>query len=206
MPSAKKGITEQQKLLMLGGIVTVLLGFVGYQLLWRPMSAKMGVAKPKAAKMAADLEALRRELERLPALEQSVAEQRTQVSALEGRLAQGVAIDTVLADLSVLAQEAQVRLESLEPLSPPKPSTKKRAETVPAVAPGQGVYEEVPIQIRAKGGYHQLGAFIAALERHARFMRLTYLEMTGNADEPWRQSAHITVSTFRLVEPAGAVR
>lgn len=185
--------TEQQKALLLVAIVALLAVVLAYQFVWRPMTEKRGTVGPQVARLRADLENLKRQLSHVAEVEQATAQRRAAVAQLEARLSRGVAIDTLLADLSSMAKEAHVRIESLEPLD------------VKGAAPGsEGVYAEIPIQIHAKGGYHQLGTFLSALEQSPRLMRVVRLELTGNDDEPWRQSAHVIVSTFRLLGPAEA--
>ena len=193
MPPLKK---EQQQALILIGILAVLGGVLGYQFVWQPMArssktaATAATTRPHTAQSRSDLENLKRQLSRLPDLERVTAERRAAVGQLEGRLAKTATLDTLLADLSAMATASHVRIESVEPL-----------ETQGAAEGSQGVYAEMPIHILAKGGYHQLGAFINTLEQHARMLRLVHLEISGNADEPWRQSAAMIVSAFRLLEP-----
>ena len=186
---------EQTQIFILVGIVAVLGGVLGYQFVWRPIMPQSAAARPQMARLRTDLHNAKRQLSRLPELEQATAARRSVVEQLEGRLFKTVAVDTLLADLSSMASAAHVRIESLEPID------------VKGAAEGsQGLYAEIPIQIRAKGGYHQLGEFIDALEQYERLIRLVHIEITGKADEPWRQSADMIVSTFRLLEPAQAAR
>lgn len=184
---------EQQQFLMLGGILALLAMVLGYQFIRPAMTRARDTAGPALGRVKADLDNLRRQLDRLPEVEQATSQQRAAVVALTARLAQSATLDTLLADVSVMAREAHVRIESLEPL-----------ESAGPAQGSEGLYAEVPIEIHAAGGYHQLGAFLNAIESHARLMRLVRLEITGNADEPWRQSAQLIVSTYRLLEPKEA--
>ena len=156
------------------------------------MLGKFKNSKPKVARLRVDLENSKRQISRLAEMEKAAIQRRGSVAHLEARLSKSVAIDTLLADLSAMAKEAHVRIESLEPM-----------EVKKAASDSGGVYAEIPVQVWAKGGFHQLAAFINALESNPRLMQLVRLEISnGGGDQLWQQSAHIMVSTFRLLESA----
>ena len=184
---------DQQKMIILGVIVAALVVVVVPRVAPKPSAGKPGAAGPQIARLRADLGNVKHQMDHAEQIRQATAARHASIERLEARFVQGPAVDTLLADLSLMAKAAHVRIDSLEPM-----------DVRQATAGSQGYYAEVPVQVWAKGGYHQLGTFIHALEQHQRLMRLVRLEITGNADEPWRQSAHIIVSTFRLMEPAGA--
>jgi len=102
-----KGISEQQKLLILAGIIGVLLVWVGYQFVWRPFTAKSGTARPKIAKMRADLENAQRQVERLPEL--------GYLKKIDEQAYQRVKADHVIMDWIEVYEQAKPDLDALPP-------------------------------------------------------------------------------------------
>ncbi len=189
-----KPLTQQQQVMILGGILGVLAVFLCQQLVWRPQWSRVQTVRPQVARLRADIEQITQRAGRLGQMEQASTKQQERLQALEARFAQGLAVDTLVADLSMMAKAAHVRIESLEPLN---------LQQTAAEGSG-GYYAEIPIQLVARGGYHQLGAFVNAMERSPRLMRLIRLEMDSNPAEPWRQSARIIVSAYRLLTPVAS--
>lgn len=61
-----------------------------------------------------------------------------------------------------------------------------------------GLFHEVPIEISAKGGYHQMGQFINKLETLDNFMEVKDLEITADKATPRRHFFRLLVSTYIL--------
>ena len=71
----------------------------------------------------------------------------------------------------------------------------------------QGFYAEVPIAIKVKGGYHEVGLFLDALSRLPRIINVSDITM-GNAKEDERSGIIVLdisalATTYRYVEKGG---
>ena len=71
----------------------------------------------------------------------------------------------------------------------------------------KGFYAEVPISIKVKGGYHEMGLFLDAVSKLPRIINVSDITM-GNAREDERSGAiHLDISalatTYRYVETGG---
>ncbi len=71
----------------------------------------------------------------------------------------------------------------------------------------QGFYAEVPIAIKVKGGYHEVGLFLDALSRLPRIINVSDITM-GNAKEDARSGVIVLdisalATTYRYVEKGG---
>ena len=71
----------------------------------------------------------------------------------------------------------------------------------------QGFYAEVPIAIKVKGGYHEMGLFLDALSRLPRIINVSNITM-GNAREDARSGVILLdisalATTYRYVEKGG---
>ena len=91
----------------------------------------------------------------------------SKINSYEEKLSSEKEIPALLEELSEMANQTGVKIDSIEP---PKLGTAEKGK----------LYQEVPILIRGKSGYHQLGRFINRLENSARFMKVKGIDITGN--------------------------
>ena len=62
------------------------------------------------------------------------------------------------------------------------------------------VYQEIPILITAKSGYHELGQFLAKLENAERFMKVVGMTIKSNKATPKKHDAELLVLTYILTK------
>ena len=58
------------------------------------------------------------------------------------------------------------------------------------------IYEELPIALTARSGYHELGAFINQLENSERIFMVKTIEIKADPSDPKRHHATLVVETF----------
>lgn len=73
-----------------------------------------------------------------------------------------------------------------------KPQRSEKAEQA------SDVYTELPIDIEATSGYHQLGYFINRLENADRFMKIKNLRIEASDDDVLKHDISLVVSAFVL--------
>ena len=60
-------------------------------------------------------------------------------------------------------------------------------------------YQEIPIMISARSGYHELGSFISKLENADRFMEVSDIKLKANSANFRKHNVELIVSTYLLV-------
>ncbi len=91
--------------------------------------------------------------------------------------------------LSRLASQTQVRILSIFPQRTPD-----AGKGVPESAPL--VYKDIPIQVDAMAGYHQLGTFISLIESGEKPIRISSLRISSNPKEPKRHTIKLLLRSY----------
>jgi Tfp pilus assembly protein PilO len=116
-------------------------------------------------------------------LREDVAAALTTLEQQRPALAEGSDAGWLLQELSRLVKDAHLEVTSI---TPHPPSTA-----------GEGV-AIVSASLQFATTYHQLGRFVARLERHERFLRIDALQITPNVAQPGKVNVRVTVSAVAL--------
>ena len=108
-------------------------------------------------------------------------------------------VPAIIELLSNLAGQSSVKIQTIVPLRQ-SVSGDSRNAGMGDVGVHPLVYKEVPIEIDAIAGFHQLGTFLSAVESGERPMRLSSLRISGNPKEPKRH--HIKLVVWLYVVPS----
>jgi Tfp pilus assembly protein PilO len=188
----RKLTKEQSQSILLGLLVAAVFLYVLVVLF-------IGPARREAQQVGQQLPTAR---ERMRALEfgtmneailRSQYEQMEQsVGSLRAVLPSEDTLSSSIETLSDLADTAQVKIQTIFPLRGMKDveQEKDQAPATPAV------FKEVLIQIDALAGFHQLGAFISAMETSPKPMRLSSLRISANPNEVKRHTAKIVIRAY----------
>lgn len=159
----------------------------------------------EARRLAQEVQSARQRvgtLEAAVANEQSLRAQYQQwdekVQSLRVFLPAQEELPAVLERLSALANQTQVKIETIFPQRSPgdrKPAEGSSGKSAPT-QPGPGAYEEALIQVEALAGYHQLGAFLGAVESGDKPVRVSSLHMVGNPKEPKRHHIKLLLRAY----------
>ncbi len=194
---------DQRTLLLILGL-GLIIGWVYFVYIVSPLSREV-------AKLGRDVRAGRDKVQLLGAAtanEAALQEQYRQatqlVRALRSRLPAQGKREAMIEWLSALASQSHVKIQTIFPqptLKPPETLLNPGSvETEPAV------YEEVPIQIDALAGYHQLGDFLGRIESGERAMRVVSLRISASPKEMKRHTVKLLVSAyFATSEDEGGV-
>lgn len=98
-------------------------------------------------------------------------------------------IPAFLDSLAVMARDANVRIVAITPVAGKETEGEKGR-----------IYQEMPIQISAKSGFHELGRFLASLESSDRFIKVVDLDIRGNNATPKRHDVDLLLTTYVLVK------
>ena len=193
---------EQQ--VLLGIIVAVVAAVVVYYMyLVRPLLAKV-----------VDLERnIHLEEQKLQHVEQLVAQEpklRTEhqelskaMQALRDAMPPEQELASVIEHLSGLASTAGVKIQTIFPQRSLENLKVVANLNDPAAAAAEPkLYKDIPIQIEALTGFHQLGAFLGEVERGKQPMQLKSLRITENFRESRRHTVEMIVVAYFAVSNA----
>jgi type IV pilus assembly protein PilO len=157
------------------------------------------VVGPLLRSLRQQRESLRTARASLQQIEQAIAREpqwRTQLDALtfdmkalHEAMPAEEALPAVIERLSEMATRAGLKIQTIFPQRTTEGRESKDAPTA-------DLYKEVPIQIDALSGYHQLGMFLSSVERHAQPMRLKNLRITSNNKDGKRHNVKMVVVAY----------
>ena len=136
-------------------------------------------------------------------LEQQVARLRAAIPTEEG-------LPAVIERLTELAGQTGVKLQLIVPQRPLASATQTtgrsgeakalRAERSAGTGEGSGLppYTEIPIQLDALAGFHQLGTFLSRVEQGEHPMQLRSLRISENPKLLRRQVVKMTLAAYLL--------
>ncbi len=177
-------VSGRQRQVLWGLLVAVgLVVWVNLFLLpqWKEASRLNGEFK----RLREQVNRLHRDLAKLPTLERD----RARLAAQSDTAATGASPEEQLPDLlgriAQSAHAAHLRLLSLKP----------KVE-IWQMQPGPSGYLEVPLEISAQAGYHQIGRFMDGLERSENPLRVQRLAIKSSQQDMWNHTAAITLRAY----------
>lgn len=179
MPLNAKDPRFQKLLLGLLGLAGLLYCF--FFTTWVPFTYKANASQLSALSaqymsMTKDLNKARQSAHQLSYLEREYELLHRKWEQGQALLPQMVDMAWVLRTLTLMGNQSGVEFTLFRPL-PPKPAQ---------------YHTENPIEIKAVGGYHQIGAFLAEVANLSRIVNVTNLEITTNKDRIEDQPAAVS--------------
>lgn len=120
-------------------------------------------------------------------LKKKVAEYNEKIELYEKKLPAQQEIPNLLENLSKMARNANITIIGITPVTLKLQKEKKVT-----------VYQETPILITAKSGYHELGHFLNNLENGDRFMKVVDMGIKANAMSSKKHDVELMVYTYVL--------
>lgn len=175
-------------------ILMVLLGviiFVMYiYFIFMPQVARDIDLIGKTIRMKGDLKEARSLISEKETLKKKAAEFNEKIEIYEKKLPVEQEIPNLLENLSKMAINANITIIGITPAVLPDLKAQKGKK-------GQ-IYQETPILITAKSGYHELGRFLNNLENGDRFMKVADISIKANAAAPNKHDVELMVYTYVL--------
>ena len=115
-------------------------------------------------------------------------------------------MSALLEEFANMARKSDVTILSITPQevrkpAPARPQTKRsRRRTAKKKPAPKGYFEEVPIIITARSGYHQLGHFVQILEQGDRFITIRDIQINADRRDPWMHDVKILMTTYVSVD------
>lgn len=196
---------REQRIVLLGGAGVLFA-------VWVYSVYLVGPLLREGANLGQQVRSVREQLNMLESTAASEARLRQQqqqlsqtVESLRGQLPTEAQIPAVIEHLSDLASQTGVKIQAIFPQRPvgtPDSGPPSRGK----VASQPLVYKEIPIQIDALAGYHQLGAFLSFVETGEKPMQVTSLRIAATQKEIKRQTIKLLLRLyFAVTEEASAI-
>jgi len=178
----KFGKDKKQTLLIGVAIFLAIMIAYGY-IFFRPHAGELMALFSKLSNLKLELSSAKTDIATKPMLEKTKASLLSKIDYYEKQLPEQKEIPKILESLSEIAIGAGVKIIAIKP-----------AESSVEGA----IYQEMPIQIKAKCGYHQLGRFINSLETGDRFMKVTDINLASNAEDMLNHNVELQIKTYTL--------
>lgn len=179
---------EQRKFLIIASAAVIFL-VVDIFFILKPMFAKTWELNQRIGSINKDVDELKRKISTLDSAKGKLGALKSEYENYEKRFPKADEIPSLFETLSTIAVKSKVGIVAVRPMV---------AEKGPA-AKVSSLYQEIPIEIRAKGGYHQLGDFINKMEMLNRFMEVKDIEITREDAAAKRENLRLLVSTYILL-------
>jgi len=184
-PEIQLDEAKKKALLIYGGAALVIL--IAYFFFFlKPGLGKLFELLPKVRERKIAIKSVRNDLLLEDKLKVRLRVLKKGSSEYEKKLPREKELPIILENLSKIARSSRVKILSITP----------QAEKVG----GEGVYQEVPVLISARSGYHELGAFIDRLENNARYMQVSDIKIRSAGDNPKRHNVEFIVHAYTVKE------
>lgn len=196
-------LTKERR--QLAGLFALVAGgvWVYYAMVFMPLFRGVAQAARETAATGKQLHQIRELLAQEPRLRQEQAQLTQSLEALRPALPKEEDLPATIQALSEAASQSGVRIQTIVPQRSvetfgPVASSPAKKTRAPAAPP---LYRQIPIQIDAAAGFHQLGAFVTRMESGPQALRVTTLRVTSEkAKDPRRHQIKLTVlGSFSMV-------
>lgn len=181
---------KQQAMLAIALAILVMIALDVYVIL-RPQISRIMVVLSQRGRVALDLRMARSDVSNIGRYKSDIEAYKEKVDLYEKRLPAEAEIPGLLEDLSVMAKRSGITIVGITPV-PKAPVKEEKAEK-------ERIYQEFPILISAKSGYHELGSFLNDMENAARFMKVVDIEIRTNKSTPKKHDVDLIVCTYILL-------
>ncbi|MBI4341108.1 MAG: type 4a pilus biogenesis protein PilO [Candidatus Omnitrophica bacterium] len=183
---------QQVQTMALFGLFGALGFYVYVQYLFAPMSRDAKSVEQQVRGLRERL----RSLEAATANEAALQAQYRQVEQVVGALRTAMPdegeLPSVIELVSALAEKSDVKIQTVFPQRTVAVSESSTGREAP-------VYKEVPIQIDALAGFHELGTFLSLVEMGEKPMQVMSLRISANPKEPRRHQVNLLVRAYFAV-------
>jgi len=166
----------------------LIIASVSYNFIFYPLIAEIKSISGEIARKKADIQRARIKPQSLERHEQEIKELRLQMDDYHRNLRALTDVPYILKGLNQLAEQLNIKFVSVTPLEKEK-----------ILLPGDREYLLlVPIRVRLKSGFHELGAFINQIESSAQFMKVTELKIDSDPRDIWLHQIELVITSFGL--------
>jgi len=180
---------KKTQVFILIGLVSVLAVIIYFSFILMPQVDRVFEAVGQASKIGADLKEAQYNISNIPKFKASIAAYEEKIDRYEKMLPTEQEIPALLENLSGMAKNSNIKIVGIMPVITKEDKTKKAA-----------IYQEKPILINAKSGYHELGKFLSSMENADRFMKVSDIQIKAGVQSSKRHDVELTVLTYTLTK------
>lgn len=187
--SERLSVTQLKSYLFIGGALLCAVLYV--LLLIMPQVGNMRDMRQGAEEIRSRKLLDQKRIERLEEFLSKRNELKSEWRELSRGLPQAREIPQFLEELSGIARNSKVQIISIRPVPAGRDVARPR--------PVEEYYRPIPIEIAAKSGFHQLGAFISDLEAGERVITIEKLTIRRNDMSPRLHDVNMVIRTYAAV-------
>ena len=181
------GKNKKEKTLLTVLVMVVIVVFY-FHLFLRPAIEKLSTLLPNVSTLRSDLDDARALIEMEPVIEKESEKLQAGFDQYEEIFPSEQEIPKLLESLSNKAGESDVKIIAIKPIANEGFSQNKESK----------IYQEIPIEIVARSGYHQLGRFLQKLESGDRFITIKDLAIRADPRSITIHRVRLIASTYIL--------
>ena len=174
-----------RKFLISGGILFFSLLFLSIVII--PLFVELARVSRQAKDIKRNIEVTEDRINRIDQLKARVDELTKKLGQHSKQLPAAKEITELLEGFAAIAMDSEVKIQAITPMPLKDISQDKTSGRY---------YQEMPIKITAKSGYHQLGHFISSLEDEKRVIVIDNLEIIGDVNNPKAHSVIMDLKTY----------
>lgn len=179
---------EKKRFIVIGvGIACLLI--LDSLFIIRPLIKKASHLTPQIRTLDAQIKDIQDQISMLDVKKKKFEVLTSEQTGYERRFPGDEEIPSLLQDLSKIAADSGVNIIAISPV---KRQSRHHIKGI------EELFYQIPINIRAQGGYHQFGQFINSLEKLDRFIELQHIEIKRNTAAPRSHLLRILAATYVL--------
>ena len=183
---------EQRTLLMLVGLAAI-TGWAYFLGVVRPLKAEVQKAKQSIQRSLGHLQELEIAAGNVPQLKAQLAQREQALNTLKSQLPPESDVATLVATLTTLADQAQVKIENISPEVLKEPREEKTNPKAPGI---KNEYQTAIIQVEGTAGFHQLGTFLNLVEGLNKPIQLGSLQIIDNVKNPKKHRVKLLLRAY----------
>ena len=184
MPEVELDDTKKKTLLAYAFLLLAVI-VAYFNIFLKPSITTIHKLVPEVHTLKADIKSVEDNLRFEETLKTRLEKSRVKMTEYEEEVSREKELPMLLENLSEMARESNVKILGIKPLTGEVESSATK-----------GVYQEIPILITAKSGYHELGKFINKLENGPRFMAVRDISIKGNRASSKKHDIQFTVYAY----------
>ena len=177
---------DPRKLATAIGAAFLVVFLVYFNFILRPQVAQVFSLVAKMSKVRAELKSAEVTISEIPKFRKDIGLYEDKVTHYEKMLPAEREIPSFLENLSDMAKSSGVKIIGITP-------------TVTGGEEGM-IYQELPIIINAKSGFHELGRFLTSLEYSERFIKVADIDIKANSSNPKKHDVDLLLLTYILLK------
>jgi type IV pilus assembly protein PilO len=184
------GLNKKQQQMLILLLILVVAGALSYlNFLLRPQIVGLMTNNSKIHKLEADVKNIECDAAKIGKLKNEIGKSKDKIDKCENMLPVEQEIPSLLENLSSMAKASGIKIVAITPAIVREEKAEK-----------DRIYQEIPIMINARSGYHELGRFLSGLENSNRFMKVADINIKSNGTNQRQHDVELRILTYTLLK------